>query len=126
MVDETEEARGDEGGDFEVAPASSRESKSGFKKEDIIIEAKSFFDFHKKELGESLRKGQSVIFLDFMKLTEFSNKLAEEIFANPEETLRMIELAIEESGLVSNVRVRLNNLPKSQEITRALHRQRYD
>ena len=116
MVDETEEARGDEGGDFEVAPASSRESKSGFKKEDIIIEAKSFFDFHKKELGESLRKGQSVIFLDFMKLTEFSNKLAEEIFANPEETLRMIELAIEESGLVSNVRVRLNNLPKSQEI----------
>lgn len=118
MVDETEEARngGEEEGDFEVASSQAKESKSGFKKEDIIIEAKSFFDFHKKELGESLRKGQSVIFLDFMKLTEFSNKLAEEIFANPEETLRMIELAIEESGLVSNVRVRLNNLPKSQEI----------
>ncbi len=116
MVEESEETRGEEGGDFEIAPPSGRESKSGFKKEDIIIEAKSFFDFHKKELGESLRKGQSVIFLDFMKLTEFSNKLAEEIFANPEETLRMIELAIEESGLVSNVRVRLNNLPKSQEI----------
>src|SRR3990167_5540765 len=51
-----------------------------------------------------------------MKLTEFSNKLAEEILSNPEETLRLIELAIEESGLVSNVRVRLFNLPKSQEM----------
>jgi len=92
------------------------QGKNRPKKEDLIIEAKSFFDFHKKELGESLRKGQSVIFLDFMKLTEFSNKLAEEILSNPEEALRMIELAIEESGLVSNVRVRLFNLPKSQEI----------
>jgi len=92
------------------------EPKNKSKREDLIIEAKSFFDFYKKEMGESLRKGQSVIFLDFMKLTEFSNKLAEEILSNPEETLRMIELAIEESGLVNNVRVRLFNLPKSQEM----------
>ncbi len=86
------------------------------KKEDLIIEAKSFFDFYKKELGDSLRKGNSVIYLDFMKLTEFSNKLAEEILSDPEEILRVIELAIEESGLVKNVRVRLFNLPKSQEM----------
>ncbi len=91
-------------------------SQNKSKKEDLIIEAKSFFDFHKKQLGESLRKGQSVIFLDFMSLTEFSNKLAEEILSDPEETLRMVELAIEESGLVSNVRVRLYNLSKSQEM----------
>jgi replicative DNA helicase Mcm len=100
MVDETEE----------------EEEKKKPKKEDLIIEAKSFFDFHKKELGESLRKGHNVIFLDFMKLTEFSNRLAEEILSNPEEASRMVELAIEESGLVSNVRVRLFNLPKSQEV----------
>jgi len=94
---------------------NSREEKNRPKKEDLIIEAKSFFDSYKKELGESIRKGQNVIFLDFMKLTEFSNRLSEEVLSNPEEALRMIELAIEESGLVSNVRVRLNNLPKSQE-----------
>jgi len=86
------------------------------KNEDLIIEAKSFFDFHKKELGASLRKGESVIYIDFMKLTEFSNTLAEEILSNPEEALRLIEIAIEESGLASKVRVRLVNLPKSQEI----------
>ena len=85
------------------------------KSEELIIEAKNFFDAHKKELGESLRKGKDAIYLDFMKLTEFSSILSEEILSEPEDTLRLIELAIEESGLVSNVRVRLFNLPKSQE-----------
>ena len=86
------------------------------KTEDLLIEAKNFFDFYKKEFGESIRKGQNAIYLDFMKLTEFSNQLSNEILSNPEETLRLVELAIEESGLVKNVRIRLNNLPKGQEI----------
>lgn len=86
------------------------------KKDDLILEAKNFFEFYKKELGDSLRKGNNVIYLDFLKLTEFSNVLSDQIVTNPEETLRMIELAIEESGLVSNVRVRLFDLPKTQEI----------
>jgi replicative DNA helicase Mcm len=51
-----------------------------------------------------------------MKLVEFSSKLAEEVVSKPEETLRLIELALEEIGLVKNVRVRLYNLPKTQEI----------
>jgi len=86
------------------------------KKEDLIIEAKNFFDFYKQELGESLRRGNNVIYLDFIKLTEFSNKLSDEILLNPEESLRMIEVAIEESGLIRDVRIRLYNLPKSQDI----------
>ncbi len=86
------------------------------KNEELLIEAKNFFEFHKKELGESLRKGNKVVFLDFTQLTEFSTKLSEEILSNPEETLSLIELAIEESGLVSNVRIRINNLPESQSV----------
>jgi replicative DNA helicase Mcm len=86
------------------------------KTEELIIEAKNFFDSYKKEVGESLRKRNKVIYLDFLKLTEFSNVLSEEILSNPEETFRIIEQAIEESGLVSDVRVRLSNLPKSQEV----------
>ena len=92
------------------------EDSSKSKNEELIIEAKNFFDFHKKELGDSLRKGKSVIFLDFMKLAEFSNKLSNEILADPEETLRIIEMAIEESGLVKNARVRLFNLSPSQDV----------
>jgi replicative DNA helicase Mcm len=86
------------------------------KEEDLIIEAKGFFDFYKRELGESLRKGKNIIFLDFMKLLEYSNKLAEGILTNPEENIRVLELAIEEKGLAENVRARLLNLPKSQDI----------
>ena len=89
------------------------------KNEELMIEAKGFFDFYKKELGVSLRKGENVIktiFLDFMKLVEYSNKLAEEILVNPEENIRVLELAIEEKGLIENVRIRLLNLPKSQDI----------
>jgi replicative DNA helicase Mcm len=86
------------------------------KKDGLMIEAKNFFDFYKKDLGDSIRKGNSVVFLDFMKLTEFSSKLSEEILSNPEETLGIVELAIEELGLLKNVRIRLFNIPKSQEI----------
>ena len=86
------------------------------KKEEIIIEAKKFFESHKKDLGESLRKISNVILMDFIKLTEFSPFLSEEIIVNPEETLRLMEVAIEETGLTNNARIRLFNLPKSQEI----------
>ena len=91
-------------------------AKAKPKKDEIIIEAKKFFESHKKELGESLRKINNVIFMDFIKLTEFSPFLAEEIIVNPEETLRLMEIAIEETGLTSNARIRLFNLAKSQEI----------
>lgn len=86
------------------------------KTEDLIIEAKNFFDSYKKDIGDSLRKGNNVIYIDFMRLTQFSNKLSDEILARPEDVMRILEMAIEESGLVNNVRVRLFNLPQSQEI----------
>ncbi|HEB47336.1 MAG TPA: minichromosome maintenance protein MCM, partial [Candidatus Pacearchaeota archaeon] len=86
------------------------------KSDDLMIEAKNFFEFYKKEIGESIRKWKNAIYLDFTKLIEFSNKLSEEILIAPEETLRIVETALEETGLVTNVRIRLTNLPKSQEI----------
>ncbi len=86
------------------------------KVEDLIIESKKFFELYKKELGKSIRKGSNVVTLDFMKLTEFSNILPDEILSNPEETLRIIETGIGESGLIKNARVRLVNTPKDQGI----------
>jgi len=86
------------------------------KNDELMIEAKNFFEFYKKEIGESIRKGKNAIYLDFTKLIEFSNKLSEEILIVPEETLRIVEMALEETGLVTNIRIRLTNLPKSQEI----------
>lgn len=80
--------------------------------EELLIEAKNFFDFYKKGIGESIKRGISVVEVDFMELSEFSNRLSDEILVNPEEALGIMEQAIEESGLVLNVRVRLLNLPE--------------
>ena len=101
----------DEGEEF----TGSVDSKKP-RNEDLLIDAKNFFDAHKKELGSSLRDKDGVIFIDFMKLTEFSNTLSDEVLINPEETLRILEQAIEQSGLVNDVRVRLYNISKSQEV----------
>ena len=57
------------------------------KNEELLIEAKNFFDFYKKELGESIRKGNNIISIDFMKLTEFSNKLSDEVLSSPLEII---------------------------------------
>ena len=90
------------------------EEKSGqksAKKDELIIEAKSFFDAYKKEFGDSIRRGSNVIEVNFLHLTEFSNKISDELITNPEEMLRLLEIAIEESGLVKNARVRLAEIP---------------
>ncbi len=92
------------------------DNQKSSKNEELIIEAKNFFNFHKKELGKSLRKHNGVLYLDFMQISEFSNKLSDEILANPEETLRIIEVGISESGLIKDVRVRLSNLPSGHGI----------
>jgi replicative DNA helicase Mcm len=97
-----------------VPKKGKKDEKS--KTEDLMTEAKKFFDFYKKDFGKSIRKGSNVINLDFIKLTEFSNSLPEGILNNPEDTLRLIEVAIEELGLIKNVRARLINVPKSLEI----------
>ena len=92
------------------------EKEEHLKSEEIIFEAKKFFDSYKKEISASKSYWSNVVYLDFMELTTFSNKLADEILSAPEETLRLIELAIEELGLIKNIRVRLTGMPKINEI----------
>ena len=93
---------------------SQKETTS--KQEELLIEAKSFIDFYKKEMGSSFRNWNNVFFIDFMMLSEFSTPLSDELLINPEEALRLIEIAIEEMGLGTNVRVRLFNLSDSQNV----------
>jgi replicative DNA helicase Mcm len=112
-----DDSDGGDTGELEESLAAIKDVRENKPKpEELVLEAKNFFDAHKKEMGESLRQGDNVIYLDFMQLTEFSNVLSEELLVNPEETLRLVELAIEEFGLAKNVRVRLSNLPDSSEI----------
>src|SRR3989338_5703702 len=95
------------------------------KTEEMLIEAKNFFNFYKKELGKYIRGGKKVVFISFQELSSFSHEFAENILSYPEEMLQILDAALEDLGLVSNPRVRLLDLPETHSIKirnlRAVH-----
>ncbi|MDP3026488.1 MAG: LAGLIDADG family homing endonuclease, partial [Nanoarchaeota archaeon] len=84
--------------------------------EELIIEAKGFFATYKREIGESIRKGKRVVFINFDDLSSHSPILAEALISSPEEILQNLETALEETGLIKTPRIRLNNLPETQKV----------
>ncbi len=97
----------------ETGSIIGQKQKQKLRQEDLMQEAKNFFDSYKKELGESFRTGEGVVKLNFMKLAEFSPILSESVLEFPEETTAILETALEEAGVARNVRTRLVELPKS-------------
>ncbi len=91
--------------------SASMEKKK--KQDDIILEARNFFDAYKKELGESFRKAEGVICLSFPQIAEFSPLLSESILETPEQIIALMENALEESGLVKKPRIRFTEIPKT-------------
>ena len=87
--------------------------KRNKKQEELILEAKKFFDAYKKEVAEATRKGENVLRLSFPQLAEYSLGLAENTIDKPEETLAILETALEEGAYLEKPRVRLLDLPKS-------------
>lgn len=86
------------------------------KTEELVGEAKLFFESYRKKIGESIRKGKKVILVDFEDLVSNSPILAEALLSSPEEILQLLEVALEETGLIKNPRIRLNDLPGTQKV----------
>ncbi|MEM4625708.1 MAG: minichromosome maintenance protein MCM [Candidatus Pacearchaeota archaeon] len=86
------------------------------KTEEIIIEAKNFFNFYKKEIGKSIRETGNIVFIDFSDLASFSPTLAEILIEKPEEIISVMESALQETGLVKNPRIRFTTLPEDSFI----------
>jgi replicative DNA helicase Mcm len=84
--------------------------------EELLNEAKNFFGTQKKNLGPNAKKGEKVVTVAFDDLSEFSPDLAERLITKPEETLQLLELALEDLGLISDAKVRLTSISKTQEI----------
>jgi replicative DNA helicase Mcm len=82
------------------------------KRDEVIQEAKKFFDAYKKEIRQSAEK---VIKIDHQMLAEFNPDLAEGVIESPEDTISAMEEALEEtfSNLAKNSRIRFDNFPKS-------------
>ncbi|HLC31485.1 MAG TPA: minichromosome maintenance protein MCM [Candidatus Nanoarchaeia archaeon] len=83
------------------------------KQEELILEAKKFFNDYKKEVGESIRSGERVIQIDFNNLNKFSPELTEVLLNAPEDTIALMETALEESQIGKSPRIRFFDLPKS-------------
>ncbi|MEM4230830.1 MAG: minichromosome maintenance protein MCM [Candidatus Pacearchaeota archaeon] len=81
------------------------------KSEDLIQEAKRFFNYYKKEIGGSVKEG-NIVFLNFNELASFSPDISELIINKPEEGIQILEVALHESELVTNPRIRFKDLPE--------------
>ncbi len=86
------------------------------KKQELELEAKRFFESHKKEIGKSLRGGEHVVKIDFETLSHFSPTLSEKLIETPEDIISLLETALDETGLVKNPRIRFNSLPNMIKI----------
>lgn len=86
------------------------------RQEDLILEAKNFFNAYKKNITETAREGERIVHLKFPDLSEFSPELADNITDNPEETLALLENALEESEFLKNPRIRLLEIPQTVHI----------
>ena len=81
--------------------------------EKLIIESKTFMDLNKKEIGESIRKGKKLVFLDFNKIDMNSQILKEALIKNPYKTIEIIKQGLEETGLIKDPEIGLLNIPEN-------------
>ena len=84
--------------------------------EELILEAKAFFNTYKKEIADSTRSEEKIVNLDHSQLAEFSPILSENVIESPEKTIALLENAIEESGLLKYPRVRFISIPQTSFI----------
>jgi len=78
-----------------------------------------FFDLmYKKQLHQAMSKGDKSISVNFSELSKFSLDLAQALIEDPEDTIRAAEISIEQFGFnTKNFKVRIKNLPKTQQET---------
>lgn len=83
------------------------------KTEDLLLEARNFLTYLKKDIGKDIRTGKSVVYISFSDLASFSPSLSELLITSPEQALQILEVSLEESGLILKPRVRLKDVPDS-------------
>jgi replicative DNA helicase Mcm len=101
---------------MEINEDFDKEEKQKIGQEDQLIEAKNFLNTQKKQIGLAAKKGEKVVRIKFEELSENSPLLAENLIIKPEETIQLLEVALEESGMITSARIRLESLAKTQEV----------
>jgi replicative DNA helicase Mcm len=85
--------------------------------EELLNDAKDFFDSNKRQIGRNLKLGDKALVIDFEELSQHSIEIADNLIIKPEETIQLLEIAAEETEwLPDNIRVRLKSLSHSQDV----------
>jgi replicative DNA helicase Mcm len=74
--------------------------------------------FYYSQIVENLRKDNKFVIVDFAELSKFDLDLANELLESPEDTIKAVELAVEQFDLedIKGFKVRFKNLPENQKI----------
>jgi DNA replicative helicase MCM subunit Mcm2 (Cdc46/Mcm family) len=85
--------------------------------EEMLLEAKDFFELNIKEFGKIKKAGEKVVPIDFQEFSEHAPELGENLIDRPEETLQLLEIALEElEWTPNNARPRFTSISQNQEI----------
>lgn len=80
---------------------------------------KEIIQAHESEVSIQIAHGHAFFLLDFSRILEASYELAQLLLDHPEDVIRAAELALESldfPGETKNFRVRITNLPETQEL----------
>jgi len=88
-----------------------------FNQDDLLSDAKAFFESNRKEIGRIVKSGGKVINIDFDDFSAHSPELSEQLIEKPEETIQMLEVALEElEWAPNNARARFSSITPTQEL----------
>lgn len=94
-----------------------RLNKRMSRQDDLLADIKEFFEVNKSEIGKVAKSGEKVVPIDFEDFSAHSPELAENLIEKPEETLQLIELALEElEWAPNNARARFTSISHNQEL----------
>ena len=80
------------------------------KKEDLLNDAKSLIEANKKEIIQSTAPGEKVVRISFDIISQISTTLSEGLLDHPEDTLSIMETALDESNLLGKgARIRITD-----------------
>ncbi len=92
-------------------------NQPAIKQDEFIMEAKEFFEANKKSIGEVVKQGEKIVYINFEDISAHSPEISEMIIERPEEAIQLLELALQElEWAPNNPKVRLNTLSATQEL----------
>ena len=97
-------------------PSNENQEKT-INQDEFLSEAKEFFEVNRKEIIRGMSGENKVVRVDFEEFSAHSPELAENLIDRPEETVQLLEVALEElEWAPSNARIRFNSISKGQEL----------